>query len=62
MGITSKAPRAVVFGTARHGGIGTYHLTAVQSHGQLQYILGHLQCQDTTGQLICTMMEFTQIE
>jgi hypothetical protein len=39
MGITCKAPRAGVFGTARYGGIGLDHLAAVQSHGQLQYLL-----------------------
>jgi hypothetical protein len=43
MGITSKAPRAVVFGTARYGGIGLDHLAALQIHGQLQYLLGHLR-------------------
>jgi hypothetical protein len=62
MGIISKAPRAVVFGTARCGGIGLDHLAAVQSHGQLQYLLGHLRCKDTTGQLIHMMMEFTEVE
>jgi hypothetical protein len=62
MGITSKAPRAVVFDTSRYGGIGLDHLAAVQSHGQLQYLLGHLRCKDTTGQLIRMMMEFTQME
>jgi hypothetical protein len=62
MGITSKAPRAVVFGTARYGGIWLDHLAAVQSHGQLQYLLGHLRCKDTTGQLIWMMMEYTQME
>jgi hypothetical protein len=48
MGITPKAPRAVVFGTARYRGIGLNHLASVQSHGQIQYLLGHIQCQDTT--------------
>jgi hypothetical protein len=62
MGIASKAPRAVVFGTARYEGIRLDHLVAVQSHGQLQYPLGHQPCQDTTGQLICMMMDFTQME
>jgi hypothetical protein len=61
MGLTSKAPRAVVFDTPRYGGIGLDHLAAVQSHGQLQYLLGHLRCRDTIGQLIRMMMEFTQI-
>jgi hypothetical protein len=62
MGITSKAPRAVVLGTTRYGRIGLNHLAAVQSHGQLQYLLRHLRCQDTTGQLIRMMMEFTQMD
>jgi hypothetical protein len=62
MGITRKAPREVVFGMARCGGIGLYHLVAVQSHDQLQYLLGHLRCQDTTGQLIHMIMEFNQME
>jgi hypothetical protein len=62
MGITSKAPRSVVFGMARYGGIGLDHLAAVQSRGQLQYLLGHICCKDTTGQLIRMMMEFTQME
>jgi hypothetical protein len=62
MGITSKPPRAVVFGTARYGGIGLDHLAAVQSNGKLQYLPGHLRCQYTTWQLIHMMMEFTQME
>jgi hypothetical protein len=62
MGITSKAPRTVVFGTPRYGGIGLDHLAAVQSHGEHQYLLGHLRCRYTTGQLIRMMMEFTQME
>jgi hypothetical protein len=62
MGITSKPPRAVVFGTARYGGIWLDHPISVQSHGQLQYLIGHLQYQDTKGQLIRMTMEFTQME
>jgi hypothetical protein len=62
MGITSEAPRAVVLGTARYGGIGLDHLAAVQSHGQLQYLCGHLRCKDTTGQLIRMIMDFTQMK
>jgi hypothetical protein len=62
MGITSKPPRAVVFGTARYGGIGLDHAAALQSHGQLQYLLGHILCQDTTGKLIHMMMESIQME
>jgi hypothetical protein len=61
MGIISKAPRAVVFGMARYRGIGRGHLTVDKSHGQLKYLLGHLRCQYTTGQLIRMMMEFTQM-
>jgi hypothetical protein len=62
MGITSKAAREVVFGTAWYGGIGLDHLAAVQIHGQLQYLLGHLRCKGTNGKLIRMMMEFTQME
>jgi hypothetical protein len=62
MGITSKSPIAVVFGTPGYGGIGRDHLAVVQSHGQLQYLPGHLRCRDTTGQLIRMIMEFTQME
>jgi hypothetical protein len=62
MGITSNPPRAVVSVKARYGGIGLDHLTSVQSHGQLQHLLGHLQCQYTTGQLIHMTMKFTQME
>jgi hypothetical protein len=62
MDITSKPPRAVVSGMARYGGMGLDHLTAEQIHGQLRYLLGHIRCQDTTGQLIHMMMEFTQME
>jgi hypothetical protein len=62
LGITNKAPRAVVFGTPRYGGIGLDHLAVVQSRSQQKYPLGHLRCKDTTGQLIWMMMEFTQME
>jgi hypothetical protein len=62
MGITSRAPREVAFDTARYGVIGLDHLAAVKSHGQLQYLLGHLRCKDTTGHLIRMIMEFTQME
>jgi hypothetical protein len=62
MGIARKPPRAVVFGTARYGKIWLDHLAAVQSHGQLQYLLGHLRYQDTTGHIIRMMMDFTQME
>jgi hypothetical protein len=61
--ITSKSPRAVVLRTARYGGIWIDHLTEEQrSHGQLQYLLGHLQFQDTTGHRIHGMMEFSHME
>jgi hypothetical protein len=62
MGIISKTPRVVVFGTVPYGGIGLDHLSAVQSHGQLQYLLGHLRCKDTTEKLIQMMIDFTHME
>jgi hypothetical protein len=43
MSIARSAPRAVVFGTSQFGGLGLKHLTALQGHTRLQYLLGHLR-------------------
>jgi hypothetical protein len=51
MGIARSAPRKVVFGTKQYGGIGLTHLAALQGNSRLQYLLGHLRCGDTTGEL-----------
>jgi hypothetical protein len=62
MGISRKAARAVVFGTSQHGGPGLNHLATVQLYGQLQYLLGSIRCNDTTGQLARMMLEFAKLE
>jgi hypothetical protein len=41
----------VVFGTTNYGGLGL-----------LQYLLGHLRSEDTSGTLYQILMEFTQLE
>jgi hypothetical protein len=62
MGINRKAARAVVFGTAQFGGLGLDHLTTLQGHSRLQYILGHLRCGDHTCRLMRMLIEYTQLE
>jgi hypothetical protein len=62
MGINRKAPRAVVFGTSKYGGSELDHLAAVQGFGWIQYLMGHLRCQDGTGKLMQILIEFTQLE
>jgi hypothetical protein len=52
MGIARTAPRAVVFGTAQFGGLGLTHITALQGHNLIQYLLGNLHCGDATGCLM----------
>jgi hypothetical protein len=62
MGIARTAPRAVVFGTAQYGGLGSTHLAALQGHTRLQYLLVHLRCGDATGHLMQMLLEYTQLE
>jgi hypothetical protein len=62
MGIARSAPRKVVFGTKQHGGLGLTHLSALQGNIRLQYLLGHLRCGDTTGELMQMLLEYTQLE
>jgi hypothetical protein len=62
MGINMKAVRAVVFGTSQHGGLGLDHLATVHLYGQLQYLMGSIRCNDTTGQLARMMLEFAKLE
>jgi hypothetical protein len=62
MGINRKEARAVVFGTSRHGGIDLDHLATVHLYGQLQYLIGSIRCNDTTGQLARMMLEFAKLE
>jgi hypothetical protein len=62
MGIVRSAPRKVVFGTKQHGGLGLTHLADLQGNIRLQYLLGHLRCGDTTGELMKMLLEYTQLE
>jgi hypothetical protein len=39
MGIARSAPRVFIFGTAQFGGMGLTHLTTIQGHTRLQYLL-----------------------
>jgi hypothetical protein len=62
MGINRNTKRKVVFGTTKYDRLGIDHLVAVQRYGQLQYIIGHLRSDDTSGTLYRILMEFTQLE
>jgi hypothetical protein len=62
MGISRKAHRSVVFGTAQFGGLGLEHLAAYQGHNRLQYLMGHLRCNSTTGKLMHSMLDYTQLK
>jgi hypothetical protein len=62
MGISRKAHRSVVFGTAQFGGLGLEHLAAYQGHCRLQYLMGHIRCNRTTGKLMRSMLDYTQLE
>jgi hypothetical protein len=61
MGISRKSHRSVVFGTAQFGGLGLEHLAAYQGHNRLQYLMGHLRCNSTTGKLMRSMLDYTQL-
>jgi hypothetical protein len=62
MGIVRKAHKSVVFGTAQFGGLGLEHLAAYQGHNRLQYLMGHLRFNSTTGKLMRSMKNYTQLE
>jgi hypothetical protein len=62
MGINQNTKREAVFGTTKYGGLGLTHLAAIQGYGKLQYLLGHLRSDDTSGTLYRILMEFTQLE
>jgi hypothetical protein len=62
MGISRKAHQSVVFGTAKFGGLGLEHLAAYQGHNRLQYLIGHLRCNSTTGKLMRSMLDYTHLE
>jgi hypothetical protein len=49
MGIISKAPQGVVFDMAQCGGLVLEHIAAYQGNIHLQYLMGQLRCDITTG-------------
>jgi hypothetical protein len=62
MDIARSAPRAIIFGTVQFGGLGLTHLTALQGHTIMQYLLGHLRCGDANGRLMQMLLEYTRLE
>jgi hypothetical protein len=62
MGVKRNTARNVVFGTSKYGGLGLDHLAAVQGFAQLQYLIGSLRTQDTTGDLYQMLLEYIQLE
>jgi hypothetical protein len=62
MGISRKAHRSIVFGTAQFGGLGLKHLAAYQGHSRLKYLMGQLLCNSTTGKLMRSMLDYTHLE
>jgi hypothetical protein len=62
MGISRKAPRGVIFGTAQCGEIGLDHLADYQGNIRLQYLMGHLRCNSTTGNMMRLMLYYTQLK
>jgi hypothetical protein len=58
MGISRKAHRSVVFGTAQFGGLGMDHLAAYQVPSRLQYLMGHLCCNSTIGKLMRSILDY----
>jgi hypothetical protein len=62
MGVNRNMARTVVFGTRKYGGLGLDHLAAIQGFAQLQYLIGSLSNQDTTGDMYQMLLEYTQLE
>jgi hypothetical protein len=62
MGINRNTARSVVFGTSKYGGLGLHHLDAVKGLGQMQYLIGSLRTQDTTGDMYQMLLEYTHLE
>jgi hypothetical protein len=62
MGIRRKANQSFVSYTAQFGGLFFEHLAVYQGHNRLQYFMGHLRCNSTTGKLMRSMLDYTQLE
>jgi hypothetical protein len=46
----------------KFAGLSLEHLAAYQGHSRLQYLMGHLRCNSTTGKLMRSMLDYTQLE
>jgi hypothetical protein len=62
MGISSKAPRGVIFDTAQYSALGLEHIAVYQGHSRLQYLMVPLRCDSTTDKLMRSMLDYTQLE
>jgi hypothetical protein len=58
MGINRNTALSVVFGTSKYGGLDLNHLDTVQGFGHLQYLIGSVRTQDTTGDLYQILLEY----
>jgi hypothetical protein len=61
MGISRKAHRGFVFGTAQYGGLVLEHHADYEGHIRLQYLMGRLCCDSTTGKLMRSILDYTQL-
>jgi hypothetical protein len=62
MGIRCTASRAVTFGTGKYGRLCLNHVYTVQGHNCIQYLMGHLRCQDVTRKLSNLLLDFINLE
>jgi hypothetical protein len=62
MGIIWNAARAVIFSPSQYCGLGLDHLTVVQGHSRIQYLIRYLHSKSLTGKLIRNQLEYTQLE
>jgi hypothetical protein len=60
-GVNRNTAKKVVVGTSKYRGLGLDHLVAVQGFAQLQYLIGSLRTQDTTGDMYQMLLEYTQL-
>jgi hypothetical protein len=61
-GLAEKLIGVLFFGTSQFVGLGLEHLAAYQGHNRLQYLMGHLRCNGTTGKIMRSMLDYTQLE
>jgi hypothetical protein len=62
MGICRNFPRALIFSTTLHAGIGIRHLHTIQEIARLKDVLQHKNDNTTTGQLYRTSLEYLILE